>query len=58
MTKRRRDALTGSTPLMRLMQRFGIPVARQSYINLAYWGTPPKDWTPEHEEELPRKLRK
>jgi hypothetical protein len=43
---------------MRLMQRFGIPVTRQSYIDFAYWGAPPKQWTQEHEEELPRKLRK
>jgi hypothetical protein len=39
------DRLTGSTPLMRLMQRLGVPVTRQSYLDISYMGEPPAEPT-------------
>ena len=38
----------------RLLIRHGIPVTRENWINLAYMGHPPEEWTYEHEMELPK----
>jgi hypothetical protein len=40
------DRQTGSTPMLRLMQRLGIPVARESYLDLEYFGEPPETLSP------------
>jgi hypothetical protein len=45
----------GSTE--KLLIRHGIPVTRTNWIDLAYMGEPPKEWTREHEMELPPHLR-
>jgi hypothetical protein len=43
---------------MRLMQRLGIPVTRESYLYLSYLGQPPEELSAEEEAELPPKLRR
>lgn len=48
---------TDQYPLLDWMQENGIPVTRENYIVLDYLGELPKDWTPEHEEELPEQLQ-
>jgi hypothetical protein len=47
----------GSTPLERLMRRLGVPVDRQSYLDLAYAGEPPEELSAEQEMDLPERLR-
>jgi hypothetical protein len=48
----------GSTPLERLMRRLGVPVTRESYLDLDYAGEPPKELSAEQEMDLPDRLRK
>lgn len=40
------------------MQKHGIAVTRENYIELAYFGKPPDPWTAEDEDGLPPELRK
>jgi hypothetical protein len=59
----RKDNQRGSTPpqnlsLEEFMRQKGIPVTRQSYLNLNYLGKPPKALTAEEELELPAGLRR
>jgi hypothetical protein len=39
------------------MKRLGIPRTRENYIDLAYAGEPPEEWTAELELDLPEYLR-
>jgi hypothetical protein len=48
----------GSTPLERLMRRLGVPVTRESYLDLDYAGEPPEELSAEQEMDLPDCLRK
>lgn len=41
-----------------LLQRAGVPVTRETYLNAAYLGKPPKNVTYEQEQELPELLRR
>jgi hypothetical protein len=43
--------------VVKLLKRANIPVTRENYINLAYVGQPPEEWTVENEMELPEQLR-
>jgi hypothetical protein len=47
-----------SDPLVRLMKRFGIPVTREDYLELAYMGEVPKELSAEQEAELPPEIQK
>jgi hypothetical protein len=40
-----------------LLAQNGIPLKRENWIDLAYFGQPPEEWTQEHENELPPQLR-
>ena len=44
-------------PLVRLMERQGIPVTRENCIQMLWCGEPPEEWTGEHEDQLPPWLR-
>ncbi len=44
--------------VVRTLKRFGRPVTRENYIDVAYAGEPPEPWTGEHEATLPRHLRR
>lgn len=44
--------------LVGLMHRLKIPVSRESYLDLAHLGSPPKELSPEEEQDLPRHLQK
>ena len=48
----------GTDPLERLMNRLGVPVTRQSYLDLAYLGRPPAELSAEEEANIPKSLRK
>ena len=39
--------------VIKLMERYQIPRARKNYLELAYWGEPPRPWTSTEEDELP-----
>jgi hypothetical protein len=39
------------------LRKQGIEPTRQDYIDAAYGGTPPEEWTFEHEAELPEHLQ-
>jgi hypothetical protein len=41
-----------------LMEHLKIPVTRENFLELEYFGNPPKQLSPEQEEELPPSLRK
>lgn len=43
--------------LVAWMEKKGIEVTRENYIDLAYLGETPDDWGPEHEAMLPEELR-
>ena len=47
----------GTDALSRLMTRFKVPVTRESYLNLAYLGHPPKELGAEEEADLPKAAR-
>lgn len=36
----------------------GGPLTRETYIQMAYGGTPPNPWTYEHEAELPEPFQR
>ena len=44
-------------PLVSLMQRFGIPVSRESYLDLAYFGEAPEPLGAELEADMPPELQ-
>jgi hypothetical protein len=35
------------------MKAAGIPLTRENYIAYAWGGTPPEEWSAEHEADLP-----
>ena len=39
------------------LQSAGLPVTRQTYIEVNWWGAIPDPWTPEDEAELPEELQ-
>ena len=41
-----------------LMEHLKIPVTRENFLEMEYFGSPPKQLSPEQEEELPPGLRK
>jgi hypothetical protein len=44
--------------IIRQMLEHHVPIDRQTYIEMMYlFGEPPKQWTAEHEEEIPELLR-
>jgi hypothetical protein len=47
-----------TTPLERLMRRLGVPVTRESYLDLDYAGQAPEELSAEQEMDLPDRLRK
>jgi hypothetical protein len=44
--------------LLALMRHYGIPITRESYLELAYMGEPPEELSAEEEMNLPPELRK
>jgi hypothetical protein len=44
--------------VLAVMRKFGLPMTREQYIDLAYWGQPPEVFGAELEEELPAQFRK
>lgn len=52
----------GETPVElgateRLLAKAGLPLTRENWIELAYLGNPPSEWTQDLENELPRSIR-
>jgi len=50
---------TGTDPsdLLRLMKERGVPLTRDNYLHMAYFGELPEQWTPEHEADLPKQFQ-
>lgn len=46
-----------SDAVLDFMRANNIPITRERYINLAYNGEPPEEWTAEAEAELPPELQ-
>jgi hypothetical protein len=44
-------------PIIDMMHAHGIPITREAYIELAYMGAPPSEWTAENEADLPAELQ-
>lgn len=44
--------------VLALMRKFNLPMTREQYIELAYWGEEPEVFGAELEEELPEQFRK
>lgn len=51
------EPLLGRYPVLARMQRLGIPLTRESYLNVVYMGDPPKQLGAEEEGELPPPFR-
>ena len=43
--------------VVELLKRAGVPVTRESYLRLAYFGRVPKELSAEEEAELPKELQ-
>jgi hypothetical protein len=43
--------------LVQQMKQDGIPLTRDNYLHVAYFGETPDPWTPEHEADLPVELQ-
>lgn len=43
--------------LVAMMQRLGLPMDRETYLDLAYFGEPPEELSAEQEAELPEQFR-
>lgn len=41
----------------RELARLGLPLTRENWMDLAYLGNPPAEWTQELENELPASIR-
>ena len=52
------DSQTSMYPVLDLMREEGLPLTREVYIQLNWWGEKPHPWTAEHEEELPPQFRR
>ena len=48
---------TGGDATLSLMRKAQIPVTRENYLQIAYFGRTPQPWTIEHELELPKELQ-
>lgn len=48
---------TGDDGVLRIMKEDGIPLTRENYLHLAYFGDVPKDWGPELEANLPTQFQ-
>lgn len=44
--------------VVELLHRAGVPLTRKNYLNMAYFGKPPKELSAEEEAELPEEIRK
>ena len=53
-----RPNVTEDNALSRLMNRLGIPVTRENYLDLAFMGEPPKELSHEQETDVPHHIRK
>tara|TARA_R110000851_G_scaffold257656_1_gene410139 strand:+ start:1100 stop:1261 length:162 start_codon:yes stop_codon:yes gene_type:complete len=47
----------GSDDVVTLMKRMGLPMDRETYLDLAYFGNPPEELTAEEEAELPDQFK-
>jgi len=43
--------------IIQWMKELDIPITRQNYIDLAWMEDPPKPWTVEAEQQLPKELQ-
>lgn len=48
----------GQSPLLQEMQRLGIPLTRENYLDAAYLGDAPEPLPAELEQQLPRALQR
>lgn len=44
-------------PLVKMMRKLRIPITRDNYLDLAYFGDKPKELDAEQEAELPQQLQ-
>jgi hypothetical protein len=49
---------TSDDHVLVMMRRFGWPMTRENYLEMAYMGNPPAKLGPEEEAELPPQFRK
>jgi hypothetical protein len=45
-------------PAVEYLDKHGVPITRENYLNVAYLGDPPKELGAEQEAALPEELRK
>jgi hypothetical protein len=43
--------------VVQMMHRYKVPMTRENYLQIAYFGELPDPWTAEHEDELPAALQ-
>jgi hypothetical protein len=43
--------------VLRLMVEKGVPLTRQNYLDIAYWGNPPEEIGGEIEAEIPWEIK-
>ena len=53
------DAHARMDPILHAMQKHGVPLTRDNYIDLKYGSEDmPAEWTEEHEDALPSPFRR
>ena len=52
------QAGSSSDGVIALMRKFNLPMTREQYIELAYFGQAPEEFGAELEEELPEQFRR
>lgn len=52
------DQSSSIDPILRWMMENGVSLTRESYLNVAYMGNPPKELGPEEEAELPEQFQR
>ena len=45
------------SPVLNQLYLSGLPLTRENYLDLAYFGNPPKKWDAEAEAQLPKFLQ-
>jgi hypothetical protein len=47
----------GNNDVVALMEKLGLPMDRETYLDLAYFGDPPEELSAEEEAELPEQFQ-
>ena len=53
-----KSANTPENMVLEMMKERGMPLTRENYLHMAYWGNPPEDTGGEIEAEIPWEIKR